>query len=148
MSRRRIIKSVLNNFLGTFTSRYSDFNGYWVFGFLVESIDRVSIDLLGASTWNTDTAPLAFTRRLASQRFADQITKAHFPTSWVQEARLNIAKSPVVRLGVVNGHSCSGYDVRFLAYAVTDLGKTYETALSIFVAPHNPKVERRSGRVT
>ena len=46
MTSRRVIPGVLHNFLGTFTSRYSDFDGYWVFGFLIESMDRVRIDLL------------------------------------------------------------------------------------------------------
>ena len=36
MPTRRVIKSVLHNFLGTYTSRYSDYNGYWLFGFMVE----------------------------------------------------------------------------------------------------------------
>ncbi len=36
--RRRIIKAVLDNFLGTYTSRYSDFHGYWLFGFLVKDL--------------------------------------------------------------------------------------------------------------
>ena len=46
MTSRRVIPGVLHNFLGTFTSRYSDFNGYWIFGFLVEKMDSVRIDLL------------------------------------------------------------------------------------------------------
>lgn len=37
MARRRVIKSVLHNFLGTYISRYSDFRGYWLFGFLVSN---------------------------------------------------------------------------------------------------------------
>jgi len=30
--------AVLKNFLGTYTSRYSDFQGYWLFGFLVPGL--------------------------------------------------------------------------------------------------------------
>jgi hypothetical protein len=33
---KRIINGVLDNFLGTFTSRYSNYSGYWVFGMMVE----------------------------------------------------------------------------------------------------------------
>ena|SRR5438128_5003086 len=146
MTNRRIIKGVLHNFLGTFTSRYSDFDGYWVFGFLVERMDGASIDLLDLRTESADTTPSAFARRLAAQKFAEQIAKAGLPRSWFREARLDISKSAEPRFGAVNGRSCFGYDVRFLAHAVTDLGRTYDTTLSIFVAPHDPKVELRSAR--
>ena len=146
MTSRRVIKGVLHNFLGTFTSRYSDFDGYWVFGLLVQGMDTESIDLLAVSAESTDATPSAFARRLAAQKFAEQIAKAGLPGSWFREARLDITKLPVSRFGVVNGRSCSGHDVRFLAHAVTDLGRIYDATLSIFVAPHDPKVELRSAR--
>ena len=122
------------------------FDGYWVFGFLVERMDGASIDLLDLRTESADTTPSAFARRLAAQKFAEQIAKAGLPRSWFREARLDISKSAEPRFGAVNDRSCSGYDVRFLAHAVTDLGRTYDTTLSIFVAPHDPKVELRSAR--
>ena len=40
---RRHLKSVLAGFLGTYTSRYSDFQGYWLFGFIVEVIDLMDL---------------------------------------------------------------------------------------------------------
>jgi hypothetical protein len=46
MKPRRIIKGVLHNFLGTYTSRYSDYDGYWLFGMLVRDVEELSIDLL------------------------------------------------------------------------------------------------------
>ena len=146
MASRRIIKGVLHNFLGTFTSRYSDFDGYWVFGFLVGSMDDVRIDLLVASADSADATPSAFARRLATQKFAEQIAKAGLPSSWFREARLDISKSSESRLGFVNGRSSSGYDMRFLAHAVTDLGMVYDCTASIFVAPHDPNAESRSTR--
>ena len=36
MATADVIKSVLRNFLETFASRYTDYDGYWLFGFLVE----------------------------------------------------------------------------------------------------------------
>ena len=38
MPRRRTIKGVLDNFLGTYTSRYSDYDGYWLFGMVVGEV--------------------------------------------------------------------------------------------------------------
>ena len=46
MAKRRAIRGVLGNFLGTFTSRYSDYDGYWLFGFLVADLKDLRIDLL------------------------------------------------------------------------------------------------------
>jgi hypothetical protein len=70
MTSRRVILGVLHNFLGTFTSRYSDFDGYWVFGFLVESMDAVRIDLL-ADVESANSTPSGFIRWLAVQRFSE-----------------------------------------------------------------------------
>jgi hypothetical protein len=146
MSSRRIIEGVLHNFLGTFTSRYSDFDGYWVFGFLVKDMESLRIDLLGAIAVDATATPLAFARQLAAQKFTEQITKAGLPRSRFQEAHLEITKSPHKRLGTINGWRSSGYDFRFGARAITDLGKEYDSVATIFVAPHDPKVEGRSSR--
>ncbi len=34
MATRRAINGVLGNFLGTYVSRYSDYDSYWLFGFI------------------------------------------------------------------------------------------------------------------
>src|SRR5947207_1622431 len=99
MTSRRVIKGVLHNFLATFTSRYSDFDGYWVFGLLVQGMDTESIDLLAVSAESTDATPSGFARRLAAQKFAEQIAKAGLPSSWFRKARLDITKLPVSRFG-------------------------------------------------
>jgi len=146
MTRRHIIPGVLHNFLGTFTSRNSDFDGYWVFGFLVESMETVRIDLLGEVASSPNPTPMGETRRLAAQRFSEQIAKAGLSREGFREAYLDISKSEESTLGFVNGRSSSGYDVRFQAHVVTDLGRAYDSTASIFVAPHDPKIELRSGR--
>ena len=145
MTSRRIIPGVLHNFLGTLTSRYSDFNGYWVFGFLVESLDVMKIDLF-AEADNIDSTPSGFVRRLARQRLSEQIAKAGLSRESFREAYLTISKSEENRVGWVNGRSSSGYQVRLDAHAITDLGRAYDRTAIIFVAPHDPQVELRSGR--
>jgi len=142
MTSRRVIPGVLHNFLGTFTSRYSDFDGYWVFGLLVEDMDTVRIDLLGKVSESADPTPSGFARRLAAQKFSEQIAKAGLPREWFREAYLDISKSPQSKIGVVNGRSSSGYDVRFQAHVVTDLGRAYDSTASIFVAPHDQVLSR------
>jgi len=146
MTNRRVIWGVLHNFLGTFTSRYSDFDGYWVFGLLVESMDTVRMDLLGEVAESADSTPSDFTRRLAALKFSEQLARAGVLREWFREAHLDMSKSPEGTRGFVNGRIATGYTVRFQAYAVTDHGRAYERTASIFVAPHDPRIELRSRR--
>ncbi|MHB1033936.1 MAG: hypothetical protein ACYC35_06360 [Pirellulales bacterium] len=146
MANRQKMSSVLHNFLGTYTSRYSDYNGYWLFGMLVDHVDSLDVDLLHADKSSVENTPLAFAKRLAAEKFADQLGKAGLFKSSLREARLSITKSPVVTHGPVNGHVCAGHEVRFAARAVSDRGKACERTTSVFVAPHDRRVEVRSAR--
>ena len=146
MSNHRIIQSVLDNFLGTYTSRYSDIDGYWLFGFLVNDIEDVKINLILPSEENDERTPMAIARRLAIIKFAEQAKKASIDISHIREAHLGIIKSPDSRQEFVNVHECFGYNLIFTANAVTNSGKKYQSVMIIFVAPHDPQVEFRSTR--
>lgn len=146
MANRRMIRGALGNFLGTYTSRYSDYDGYWLFGMLVDQLDELDIDLLHPGESSGPASPIALAIRLAASKLADQLGKAGIPASCIREARLTIAKLPGVTQGPVNGRVCAGHNVRFCARVVSDLGTTYEKAISVFIAPHNPRIESRSGR--
>ena len=146
MTRRRVIPAVLQGFLGTFISRYSDYDGYWLFGFLVDDLSTVTIDLL--SEHARDSTPLDVTRRLAAQRFAEQVAKSGLPRRWIDLADLTVATSAQGMTGLVNGNAVPGHLMRFQARAVTDLGREYERTVSVFVAPHDPSIESRSLRAT
>lgn len=143
MSRRTAIRGVLNNFLGTFKSRYSDFKGYWLFGFLVADLNTLQIDLLEWPTVNEST-PTNFTRRLAVQRFRDQMNKAGLPIAWVREARLDISKVSEQSMAFAGGRTRPLYDVRLDARVTTDLGKVHVGTTTIRVAPHDPTRELQS----
>jgi hypothetical protein len=144
--RRRIIQGVLHNFLGTYTSRYSDFDGYWLFGLLVGDVGELGIDLLNPSVDATASAPVAAAIQLAAQKFREQMEKAGLSISSAREARLNIARLSDSQRGVVNGQVCAGHNVRFVARLVSNYGRTYESEMSVFVAPHDAANERRSTR--
>jgi hypothetical protein len=49
----------LRNLLGTLTSRYSDFDGYWVLGMIVADLSAPTVDLLSDSNDGADSAPMA-----------------------------------------------------------------------------------------
>lgn len=145
---RKAIKGVLHNFLETYTSRYSDYDGYWLFGMLVSESGEINIDLLNATGDWVGGEATASAVRLASMRFKEQMAKAGLDLSCLREARLSITRTPGLRDGYVNGHRAVGSEMNFAARAVSLHGKAYECKKSVFVAPHNPEVELRSTRGT
>jgi hypothetical protein len=149
MATRRVIKGVLENFLGTYVSRYSDYDGYLLFGFLVDDLgDRgeLKVNLLVQGVRDPDT-PTGIAALSAAAKFEDQRQKAGLAPSQVRDAWLTIQRLPGLVSGAVNGHSCSGFNLSFSAGATMDDGKRYERKRVVFVAPHNAAVELRSARV-
>jgi hypothetical protein len=102
LTSRRVLNSILYNFLGTYTSRYSDLGGYWLFGFLIENITHISIDLLDQSIVDAGTNPLTFARKLAVTKFSEQVAKSGLPNSVIREAHLEISKYPELKQAEVN----------------------------------------------
>ncbi len=145
---RNSIKGVLHNFLETYTSRYSDYEGYWLFGMLIGELDGFNVNLLDAGCGATESAPMTAAVRLAAVKFMEQLEKAGLSLTCIREAQLSATKSPSSRNHYFNGHWSAGFDVEFVARAVSSSGKSYERKKSVFVAPHNPEVELRSTRST
>jgi hypothetical protein len=146
MPRRRCLSAVLHNYLGTLTSRYSDLDGYWLLGLLIDDLETTTVDLMTDSAVSTQSKPWATFRRLARDKFHEQLGKQCIPTSFVRSAVLEIMKPRTPSEGRVNGHVTTGYDVVFSARAESDLHAVYTRGTSIFVAPHNADNERRSVR--
>ena len=145
MPTRRAIRGVLGNFLGTYTSRYTDFDGYWLFGFLVGDFGELRIDLLTPTVGEANSA-LGVAVRSAAVKFEDQVRKAGLAISQVREAQLTIRWLPDSVDGSVNGHPCVGYNLNFLAEAVMCVGSRYEKTRLLFVAPHDATVELQNTR--
>jgi hypothetical protein len=145
MASRRVIKGVLGNFLGTFVSRYSDYKGYLLFGFLVADLGELNIDLLGAPV-SDPSSPLGVTVLSAAARFDDQRQKAGLSRSHVREACLRIRRMPGSIVRSINGHSCAGFNVSFSATAVMDNDNRFEMQCAAFIAPHNRGIELKSTR--
>ena len=142
---RRVIRGVLGNFLGTYTSRYTDYDGYWLFGFLVADLGELRIDLLAPPASNSKV-PLDVAVQSAVDKFADQMQKAGLVRSQIREAWLTIRKLPVRSVGLNNSVARAGNNVSFWVGTVTDNGRCYEREQIVVVAPHNAEVERRSAR--
>lgn len=144
--RHRRIQGVLCNFLGTYTSRYSNYDGWWLFGFLADEIQQLTIDLLNPQITNSENRPLILAAQLAGRKFREQMDKNRIAISLIREARLEISKLPQSKDGFANGRASVGNEFRFAVQTTTDFGKTYKTEATIFIAPHNPKIESRSTR--
>ena len=142
MPTRRVLKSVLHGFLGTYTSRYSDYDGYWLFGFLVGDLDRAEFDLLAASPTKPG-GPITTARELAVRRFAEQLEKHGIDERVVQDARLLMSRLPDDN-SVPGQHFRPGYIISFSAIAMADTGRRFERDALVFVAPHDPRLESRS----
>ena len=59
MTTRKAMKGVLDGFLGTYMSRYSHYEGYWLFGFLICDLPCLRVDLLSDGARADETAPEA-----------------------------------------------------------------------------------------
>lgn len=134
---------VAYNFLGTFTSRYSNYDGYWLFGFLVPNFAVVRVNLLQANV-EQDDAICSFMKQRAVVRFADQCQKGRLALSTISTAILKLHQLPERVPGEINGHPCSGFHVRFDVEVFGVDGRRGHSSCELFVAPHNPAVERQS----
>lgn len=149
MSVRRVIRSVLWNFLGAYTSRYSDFDGYWLFGFLVGTGEPREFDLLASQVEpNRPEETAAF---LAQVKFADQLRKAGISASEIRTALLRMSRSPdQVRRRIYTIRPFPPNELERDCYTVTcrvEVTLHDETVFAVeravFVAPHDPLVEYR-----
>jgi hypothetical protein len=146
MPTRRVIKSVLENFLGTLTSRYSGWSGYWLFGFIVNDLERLDHDLLVRNAGAPRDTPIANLRSLATTKFLEQLSKAGLDPILIREATLSIERLPGSVEVHSHYHSAPGYGLRFIAGATTALGKAYERERIIYVWPHDWTHEFKSAR--
>jgi hypothetical protein len=144
MATQRVLRSVTRNFLETYTSRYSDREGYWLFGFLSDS-PQLEIDLLGDRHRRSEDPP-EDARLFAMDAFVDQLTKARMAEARLRSARLTISTSPQRTDQVAGGTLREGREMTFAVVITTNTGATYDARCTRFVARHDPSLELRSTR--
>jgi len=140
-----MLKSVIRGFLGTYVSRYSDFDGYLLFGFVVDHLNCEEIDLLVPAPASSASSPHCELSRLARAKFQEQLSKVGLPISVVHSATLKILKGEpgVYRMGYTYKE---GFDVLFTVCVVSDLGRVYEDGVregicanGVAVSPEQPR---------
>ena len=145
MPRRQAFRSVLHNFLEPYTSRYTDYQGYWLFGLLIDKFERLEFDLLAVDEEVSERL-IAAAASLAAVKLREQLGFAGVSMSCIRTALLTITKSPDTVEDQINGRLCRGYMTRFVVRVVSDHDRAYECEKTVFIAPHDPTVEYRSGR--
>ena len=146
MARRRQLNGVLHGFLGTITSRYSEFNGYWLFGFLVGRIRPLKIDLMGTTIPRHSRAPVRWTISIARRMFEDQVTKAGLTLAEIREASLTVRTVSGFVITEVGDpprrRHCQ--EVKILVQAVLQDGRTSALWTPLMVAKHDPHEESQA----
>jgi hypothetical protein len=143
MKTDRRLRGVLETFLGTYTSRYSDYRGYWLFGFLCPAAPMLEIDLLGDERLRSKD-PVEVGRSLAVVSFAGELRKSGLPRSHVTRASLLIETLPApVERVLPGGTRRRGNMVLFEASADSDHGNVFVARREVFVSPHDPNLEFR-----
>jgi hypothetical protein len=142
MPRQRVIRSVLYNFLGTLTSRYSSFHGYWLFGFLIAEIDVLEVDLIVMQFVGDRESPVGVLTRRAGQAFAVQARVACVD-KLVASASLFLKRGEAITAPIEQCER-NGWELHVRAEAITHDGRRYVSERRIFVAAHDPAFEHRS----
>ncbi len=132
MPTTRVLQGVLCNFLGTYTSRYSDHGGYWLLGLIVDDLVTLDLDLLAEPAIARE-GPIRTAHERAVTAFRDQLAKAGLDAARVTSARLRAERGPAAT-SIVEGTARTGWSFRLVASAETDNGRVYECAKTIFVA--------------
>lgn len=85
-----------------YMSRYSDYHGYWLFGFLVSDHQHLCIDLISEQVYSAEGTPEATAVALARTKFYEQVAKAGLSFNSVRAAELEIIRMPGIRKGLQN----------------------------------------------
>ncbi len=142
--QRGAIKSLLEGFLGTYTSRYTRWQGYWLFGFIVEDMHGTCFELLEQPDIQ-EVSPMATAASIARSNFRAQLARNGVPEARVLTARLEIVRVANPRHWFAIGMlPKQGHEFLFTVNVQTDSTTTHQRSRSVLIAPHDPNVERAS----
>lgn len=132
VAARKRMKGALCGFLGTFTSRYSDYRGYWVHGQFLPGMPEWTVDLLDSEP--SGDGPQSSAERLAIRRFEEQVLKAGLSLDVVRSARLHVTRD------------ARPHTWRFHAGVTMRSGHAVEREQTLIVREHHPGREIRRAR--
>jgi hypothetical protein len=87
---------------------------------------------------------VAVSAELAAKKFQRQLTLGGLGSPHLREASLRITRLPGTSQSQINGQLRAGCYLSFVARVLSDHGQIHECEKQIFVAPHDPALERAS----
>ena len=145
MPRRRLLNGVLDNLLDLLVSRYTDYDGYWLFGLLTSEHKPIKLSLIRPQ--GTLQHPVEhYLEHLAHAKFEHLLLRSGLLASHVTAAGLVLTRSETQVNRIAGQHVRWGYMMTLEAWASSDLGRTYRRKRGVFVSPHDPRFEHRSTR--
>ncbi len=141
MPSARVLRGVASNTLGTYLSRYSRFDGYWLFGFLVPELDELDVDLLGHDASSASPSAQAVSR--AQHAFQEQLGKAGYPRAGITRAILTLRRGDATRVAY-ESRTGEGWRVVATIQITATNGRTFGGRQEVAVATHDPLRETRS----
>ncbi|MDR3406547.1 MAG: hypothetical protein P4L99_28945 [Chthoniobacter sp.] len=146
MKNVKAIKGALNNFVATYTSRNADYDGYWLFGLLVEDLTELKFDLLKEAKDLPHPTPSQFAEILAAKQFRHQMQSAGVSVARITEALLEITKSSDATSVMIGDRAYTSHLIHVCAQAKSNHGRLFKAETSVFAAPHSFFLESRSTR--
>jgi hypothetical protein len=141
MPSARVLRGVVGNTLSSYVSRYSHYDGYWLFGFLVPGLQELEVDLLGASS--TGSAPIDHASRRAQAVFREQLAKAGYPHAHIARASLVLSQGEPMYVAHEFRRG-DGWRVIARVSVTTLTGRTFGAERSVGVCSHDPQRESQS----
>jgi hypothetical protein len=141
MPSTRVLRGVVHNALATYVSRYSSYRGYWLFGFLIEHLEDLELDLLAAQ--GPSGTPVEAAQFRAVKVFREQLAKAGLGVGCVRKAVLVLRRGRVANVAYEQ-FSAWGWELHASLRAEAVSGRSFHAEQMVYVAAHNPRVERRS----
>jgi hypothetical protein len=135
------INGAIAGFLGTYSSRYSDFRGYWLMPRLLSPSAPLTFDLMGTGDLPND--PCGSAERLAREKFSQQLAKHRRKPSDLKSATLEIRTSDTSKRALAGPSTRDCYTMTLSLVVAATLGKHFKRQIELLVAPHNPHFELR-----
>jgi len=139
-----IIKSIIDGYHGAFTSRNADYRGYWIFGFIVNELEGLEIDLLLPYPKPTKAiSPMEAIEALARYRFQSIVYRHDFQIELIKEAitENQVTQKSQYITSLKEGVLRPARGVHFKTSIVTMSGKRYNTQTIKYIRPHSPRME-------
>lgn len=136
-----VLRGVVGNTLSSYLSRYSQFRGYWLFGFLVPGLRALEVDLLGAPS--AGDMPSDHASRRAQAVFREQLAKAGYPRARIARGVLVLDQGEPMHV-VHEFRRGEGWRVVARVSVTTVAGRSFGAQQSVGVCSHDPLRESQS----